>query len=383
MNLPEGPILIPEAFHQQSVEDWGFSQELARHLEELDVKRFGKLERYCYEDLGMRTVEGADGKAVELCRVVALLWCVATSEIPLDFSGERVTPEAIYVPESIRHVPVEVLELGLVFGYQLDGYSCFYLGDLHGLTRRQFLKWRTCGPGRWKLLWEKMAKVYTGEIDAESHVASRAPVQLVELIRLGCDRMDRNHWELLGHFVASKGGPEPTLEKAARWYGCKLPEAEQMIDEAREFLLNHMGTCVPELLRKVKQAWLPPLCPLTVPLLGRWMGGRWGIYQFTMEAAVRLIGILDDSLHCWTEIEGSKPLPRTGRTEFEVWLVKQLKAGGPAPIAKIFFEMTKVDPWKALEPDGFLAQLVEARGVRFDFENPEAPVVRLRSQSRQ
>ncbi len=183
-----------------------------------------------------------------------------------------------------------------------------------------------------------------------------------------------------GVVSGGRGGRTGAFNQRGRAAGASqsLPDSRRFA-QAQEHLRTLHGPRVPELLRLLKESWLPPVCPLTPALLERWRSGAKGDFQLPPAAQVRLIALVEPGIPCWPDPPKARaPHSRGEPSPVERWLESYLKKhGGAVAVSSAFADILNEPGWEDLEPEGFLAELKTLRRLIVDFANPEVPWLRL------
>jgi hypothetical protein len=208
---------------------------------------------------------------------------------------------------------------------------------------------------------------------------SASPLELLQILERGLETLSPFHRSVVGYRLGAEGGPALSISATARRVHRSLFRIRVVLRKAQEHLRALHGPGVPELLRLLKESWLPPLCPLTPALLERWRSGANGDFRLPPAAQVRLIALVAADIPCWAD----PPKPRAPHSRgepaaVERWLERYLKKhGGAMALSSAFADILNEPGWEDLEPEGFLAELKTLRRLIVDFAEPEVPWLRL------
>jgi len=208
---------------------------------------------------------------------------------------------------------------------------------------------------------------------------SSSPVELLQILERGLETLSPFHRSVVWSRVGAEGGPALSLSASARRVHRSLFRIGVVLRKAQEHLRALHGPRVPELLRLLKESWLPPLCPLTPALVERWRGGAKGDFQLPPAAQVRLIALVAPDIPCWPDPPKARaPHSRGEPSAVERWLERHLKKhGGAVAVSSAFADILNESGWEDLEPEEFLAELKTLRRLIVDFPDPEVPQLRL------
>lgn len=201
------------------------------------------------------------------------------------------------------------------------------------------------------------------------------PLELLQILEHGLETLSPFHRSVVGFRVGADGGPALSISATARRVHRSLFRIGVVLRNAQEHLLTLHGPRVPQLLKLLKESWLPPLCPLTPALLERWRGGAKGVFQLPPAAQVRLIGLVEPGIPSWPDPQKAHALHSRGEpSAVERWLERHLKKhGGAVAVSSAFEDILNEPGWEDLEPEGFLAELKTLRRLTVDFPDPEVP----------
>ena len=206
------------------------------------------------------------------------------------------------------------------------------------------------------------------------------PLELLQILERGLETLSPFHRSVVSYRVGADGGPALSISATARRVHRSLFRIRVVLRKAQEHLRTLHGPRVPELLRLLKESWLPPVCPLTPALLERWRGGAEGDFQLPPAAQVRLIALVEPGIPCWPDPPKVRALHSRGEpSAVERWLESYLqKHGGAVPVSSAYADILNEPGREDLEPEGFLAELKTLRRLIVDFPEPEVPSLRLR-----
>ena len=205
------------------------------------------------------------------------------------------------------------------------------------------------------------------------------PLDLLQILERGLETLSPFHRSVVSYRVGAEGGPALSISAIARRVHRSLFRIRVVLRNAQEHLRSLHGPRVPELLRLLKESWLPPLCPLTPALLERWRGGAKWDFHLPPAAQVRLIALVEPGIPCWPDPPKARaPHSRGEPSPVERWLERHLKKhGGAVAVSSAFADILNEPGWEDLEPEGFLAELKTLRRLIVDFPDPEVPWLRL------
>ena len=206
------------------------------------------------------------------------------------------------------------------------------------------------------------------------------PLELLQILERGLVTLSPFHRSVVWYRVGAEGGPALSISATARRVHRSLFRIRVILRNAQEHLRTLHGPRVPDLLRLLKESWLPPVCPLTPALLERWRGGAKGDFQLSPAAQVRLIALVEPGIPCWPDPPKAHALRSRGEpSEVERWLERHVKKhGGAVAVSAAFADILSELGWEDLEPEAFLSELKKLRRLIVDFPEPEVPWLRLR-----
>lgn len=205
------------------------------------------------------------------------------------------------------------------------------------------------------------------------------PLELLQILERGLETLSPFHWSVVWDRVGADGGPALSISATARRVHRSFFRIRVVLRKAQEHLRTLDGPRVPELLRLLKESWLPPVCPLTPALLERWTDGAKGDLQLPPAAQVRLIALVEPDIPYWPDPPKARaPHSRGEPSAVERWLERHLKKhGGAVAVSSAFADILNEPGWEDLEPEEFLAELKTLRRLIVDFPEPEVPLLRL------
>ena len=205
------------------------------------------------------------------------------------------------------------------------------------------------------------------------------PLELLQVLERGLETLSPFHRSVVCFRVGADGGPALSISATGRRVHRSLFRIRVVLRKAQEHLRKLDGPRVPELLRLLKQSWLPPVCPLTPALLQRWTGRAKGDFQLPPAAQVRLIALVEPGIPCWPDPPKTRaPRSRGEPSAVERWLERHLKKhGGTVAVSSAFADILNEPGWEDLGPEEFLAELRTLRRLTVDFPDPEVPWLRL------
>ncbi len=208
---------------------------------------------------------------------------------------------------------------------------------------------------------------------------SSSPVELLQILERGLETLSPFHRSVVWYRVGAEGGPALSISASARRVHRSLFRIGVVLRKAQEHLRALHGPRVPELLKLLKESWLPPVCPLTPALVERWRGGANGDFQLPPAAQVRLIALVAPEIPCWPDPPKARaPHSRGEPSPLEWWLERHLKRnGGAVAVSSAFADIVNEPSWENLGPEKFLAELKALRRVIVEFPDPEVAWLRL------
>ncbi|MEA3210317.1 MAG: hypothetical protein QOE70_3374 [Chthoniobacter sp.] len=112
------------------------------------------------------------------------------------------------------------------------------------------------------------------------------PLEPLQILERGLETLSPFHRSVVWYRVGAEGGPALSISAIARRVHRSLFRIRVVLRKAQEHLRSLHGPRVPELLKLLKESWLPPLCPLTPALLERWRRGATAVFQLPPAAQV-------------------------------------------------------------------------------------------------
>jgi hypothetical protein len=208
---------------------------------------------------------------------------------------------------------------------------------------------------------------------------SSSPLELLQTLERGLETLSPFWRSVVWYRVGAEGGPALSISASARRVHRSLFRIGAVLRKAQEHLRTLDGPRVPELLRLLKESWLPLVCPLTPALVERWRGGAKGDFQLPPAAQVRLIALVAPDIPCWPDPPKARaPRSRGEPSAVERWLERHLKRnGGAVAVSSAFADLVNEPGWEDLGPEKFLAELKALRRVSVEFPDPEVPWLRL------
>ncbi len=208
-----------------------------------------------------------------------------------------------------------------------------------------------------------------------AEASSPSPLALLQILECGLETLSPFKRSVVWYRVGAEGGPALSISAVARRVHRSLFRIRVVLRNAQEHLRTLPGPPVPELLRLLKESWLPPLCPLTPALLERWRGGAKRDFQLPPAAQVRLLALVAPDIPCWPDPPKARaPRLRGEPSPVERWLERHLKKhGGAVSVSSAFADILNEPGREDLEPEEFLAELKTLRRLTVDFPDPEMP----------
>jgi hypothetical protein len=309
------------------------------------------------------------------------------------------------IPESICHLAFNELPLTRRLGNVVRSMGTRNLGDLNGRSAFELLQYKACGWGTISEIQQLIERAVSGEFDVAQIEEATATAELLNLLEQGLAKLPlRERQFLLARIGAQTGnGRSPgadlfclTYAEIGRRYGLTRARIHKVLVNTLDNLRKIWGPRVPRLLEVIKWRCLSASCPLTPQLLEKWVGSSavfssrlttgdcFNSFRLSMEAHVRLIAALDKSIPCWPETNHKLPRTYDPVGQFDLTLARVVsEAGGQIAVAEAYRRLShpgKRD-YRRLTIEMFLQMLRSVESTVVEFEDPEAPIVSLRSSN--
>ncbi|HZS17425.1 MAG TPA: hypothetical protein VFA51_05765 [Candidatus Udaeobacter sp.] len=210
-------------------------------------------------------------------------------------NGEVTTMEtALVVPKSVRGLRFDQLPITRRLGNVIRTAGFQTLGHLHGQTLFDLLQRRSCG---WRTVIEVqrlIARAVSGEFDIACMEKSRALSELLTLLERGITNLPPLNKQFLLARIEGK-----TFARIGKQHGFTRAYAHRVVMKTLGILTKTYGPRIPELLRTVKQHYLPKAraSRLTPSLLDQWLvNSSPNTFRLSRETQVHLLAALDKSI---------------------------------------------------------------------------------------
>src|SRR6266576_5958511 len=203
------------------------------------------------------------------------------------------------VPESISQLRFAELPITSRLTNLIRSIGLRTLEDLNGRSAFELLRCKNCG---WRTVVEighLIERAISGQFDEAQIEESARPTELFRLLEKGMAKLSPRDKHLLLARIGGDDVPPPTLEELGQKHALTHARVQQILEKTLNALKKTWGPRVPRLLEAVKRRCFSNVCPLTPVLLGQWIGESQSTFQLSPKAQVRLIGALDEDIHCW------------------------------------------------------------------------------------
>jgi hypothetical protein len=305
------------------------------------------------------------------------------------------------IQESICHLSFRELPITKRLANVALSIPARTLGDLNGRSPFELLQYKACGWRTISEIQQLIERAVSGEFDVGHIEETTAAAELLRLLEQGLPRLPlRGRQFLLARIGAEIGSvrspradlPSPSYAEIGRQYGLTRARVHKVFGNTLDCLRKSWGPRVPRLLEIIKWRCLSMICPLTPELLRKWTDssvavsappearGCFNKFQFSMNAHVRLISLLDKGVPCWRETKAKTPLVDKGIRQFDLALADVVReAGGQISVADAYHRLSHrtEQQRRSLTIENFLRMLHRVEGTAIDFEDPQSPIIRL------
>ncbi len=290
------------------------------------------------------------------------------------------TASCIFViPESARDLEFADLPASKRLERLVRVAKLHQLGDLDGRGAVELLRCSNIGIGTMVELQRLVTRACRGEFNGVAVAQSSAPAALLSLIEAGLSALPLRDRDLLLDRMGARGIDPVTLEQLGREHRLTPERVRQVAEETLTKLRKAWGRRIPHLLESVKERCVSARLPLTAELLEHWMGGVEVELQLSARTHLRLISALDPKFPCWpsdsTAAEGGEVSPC-----FALSLRTMVFAvEGGLYLSAVYENLLDQPAFRKLSFAAFLRMLSGMPDVIVAFDQPDAPVVRMRS----
>lgn len=306
------------------------------------------------------------------------------------------------IPDSVGHLSFDELPLTTRLANVVRCIGARSLGDLNGCNAFELLQYKACGWGMISEIQQLIERAVSGEFSAGPIEQKTVAAELVSLLEQGLAKLPLRDTQFvlarIGGATTSARSPSPNSvclshAEIGRRYGLTRARIHKVFVNTLDSLRKIWGPRVPRLLEVIKWRCLSTICPLTPELLGKWVGlsaissfqpatrDALNSARLSMAAHLRLIAALDKSIPCWPEIN-RKPRSTHAPSQFDLALAHVVReAGGHITVAEAYRTLADRGSrrYRRMPVESFLQTLRSVECTVVEFNNPEIPIVRLRS----
>jgi hypothetical protein len=414
-------IEIPARLHNQPLDAWQTSARLTTLLSRFSIRVLGDLhgrkvvdfawEKNCgpktlYElDLLARRARSRNGKASgngHQGHCVHGLHDFSATESGAATAKMQADAASFAIPESVCHLALNELPITTRLANVVRSIGARSLGDLSGRSAFELLQCRACGWGTISEIQQLIERAVSGEFDVAQIQEARAAAELLSLLEQGLAKLPLRDRQFvlarIGGQIWNGRSPRADLlwlsyAEIGRRYGLTRARVHKVFVNTLDSLRKSWGPRVPRLLEVIKWRCLSAICPLTPQLLEKWAGnpaafssrpttrGYLNSFRLSMEAHVRLISALDNSIPCWPETNRQLRRINDSVQEFDLALALVVcEAGGHISVAEAYRKLSHPMERnnRPLTIENFLRMLRSVEYTVVEFKDPQSPVVRLR-----
>ena len=413
-------IEIPPPLHNQPLHAWQTSARLTSLLTRFGIRVLGDLhgrkvvdfawEKNCgpktlYElDLLARRAGFRNGKPcdhpVRRNDVPASRACAASN-------NERTTPTTrddaarFAIPGSVCHLALSELPISTRLANVVRSMGARNLGDFHGRSAFELLQCKACGWSTISEIQQLIERAILGEFDVVQIEEATAASDLLCLLEQGIAKLPLRERQFLLARIGAEMGKVTGLGADLMWlsyaeigrqYGLTRARIHKVLINTLDNLRKTWGPRIPSLLDVLKWRCLGAVCPVTPQLLEKWIGSVVGCssrgttvnnfigFQLSMQAYVRLIAALDNTIPCWPETNHRLRRSYDPLGHFDLTLARVVReAGGKITVAEAYrrFSHPGARSYRRLTVETFLQMLRSVELTVVSFKDPEVPVLTL------
>ena len=413
-------IEIPAKLRDQPLDVWQTSARLTSLLDRFGIRVLGDLhgrkvvdfawEKNCgpktlYEfDLLARRAQSRNGKASRNGhrhgRLHASHSFTATGS---ELATAKIQEDAatFAIPESICHLALNELPLTTRLANLVRFMGARSLGDFNGRSAFELLQYKACGWGTISEIQQLIERAVSGEFDIGQIEQGSAAAELLRLLEQGLPKLPLRDRQFVFARIGAQigGGRSPgadlfclTYAEIGQRYGLTRARVHKVFANTLDSLRKVWGPRIPRLLEVIKWRCLSEICPLTPPLLEKWIGSPAGFsslpttrddlngFRLSMEACVRLIAALDKNIPCWPETNHKLRRIDDSVGRFDLALAQVVReAGGQITVAEAYRRLSHPGrrDYRRLTVEKFLRMLRSVEYTVVEFKDPQSPIVRL------
>ena len=416
-------IEIPSPLHNQPLHAWQTSARLTSLLTRFGIRVLGDLhgrkvvdfawEKNCgpktlYElDLLARRARFRNGKPcdhpVRRNDVPASRACTASK-------NERTIPRThedaarFTMPGSVCHLALSELPISKRLANVVRSMGARNLGDFNGRSAFELLQCKACGWSTISEIQQLIERAVLGEFDVAQIEEATVASDLLRLLEQGVAKLPLRERQFLLARIGAQAGKGSSsgadliwlsYAEIGRQYGLTRARIHKVLVNTLDNLRKIWGPRIPRLLEVLKWRCLTAVCPVTPQLLEKWIGSvgyssrgtmvdNFSSFQLSMQAYVRLIAALDNTIPCWPETNHRLRRSYDPVGHFDLTLARMVReAGGKITVAEAYrrFSRPGTGSYRRLTVEIFLQMLRSVESTVINFKDPEVPVLTLNSLS--
>jgi hypothetical protein len=326
------PIFIPERARGQLISTFPLSTRLGNALSANNIQLLGNLHGMSYGEISR--LRNCGKKSV--AELLDLVRTVQRAHPDRLFDARRrpapfnpLVGERLFVPANVQDLKFADLPISVPLEGVLKQKKFTRLGDLHGASIKELMRFGNCGPATIaeisRLIAEAAAGVFKTVTVTETAV-EWSPTDFVKFLDTLLGQLHGHEADVFRSWPAGESEPA-TLDEVGAQFKVSRERIRQIVDKTRHQLRKAGGRKLDAYLRRLARVCRELGRPLTPALLEQWLGERVSEFQFSPAFYARLLCKLSPALtQCqFAKDLISKTLSQAGRPMAGLELVEQLQ----------------------------------------------------------
>jgi len=363
-------INIPAPSREIQTSTLALSARLARLFDAAGIRRLGDLHGKAFSDFNAFANNGPKTQQDlrDLVRAIR-----EQRKLPM--------VERLSIPAAARDLSPFDFPLSVRLESALRTKAIQRLGDLEGVALKDLKELRNCGWLTIRELVRLLERIDKGDFALRGKLG--APAMYASLLsKLDANLAglrERERKTVLLRLGETKGNRGWTLNQIGIRFHITRECVRQDLERTLPLIRKAGGPDMVAQLDHISAKCLESVCPLTVPLLTKWMAGAQSHRKYSLPFYVRLLGELHPQLPAWPH--GQEPArPWTKRIEPLTSVLEDILEGQAKgmPAKDVFQRTTANSKTKNLSAVEFLDALKRSRNISVEFPKPDQPILSLR-----